>query len=74
MISKLREFNNIPTNWEIKQIINITEIVTDYVANGSFKSLADNVNYKDDEDYAILIRLTDFNNQFKGPFVYVDEH
>ena len=43
---------------------NICEIITDYVANGSFKSLADNVQYSDDKDYARLIRLVDFNNNY----------
>ena len=42
----------IPETWEIKKISEITEIVTDYVANGSFASLAENVMYKDTEDIA----------------------
>lgn len=42
----------------------ICEVVTDYVANGSFKSLAENVKYSTD-GYARLIRLVDYNNKFK---------
>jgi len=42
----------------------VCETITDYVANGSFKSLADNVQYSDDKDYARLIRLVDFNNNY----------
>ena len=42
----------------------ICETITDYVANGSFKSLADNVKYSDNKDYARLIRLVDFNSNF----------
>ena len=42
----------------------ICEVVTDYVANGSFKSLAENVKYSN-EGYARLIRLVDYNNKFK---------
>jgi type I restriction enzyme S subunit len=60
--------------WPLAEFIEITEYITDYVANGSFASLAQNVNYKEDEDFAVLIRLTDFNNDFKGKFVYVDEN
>lgn len=56
--------------YKIKDIANI---VTDYVANGSFKSLKENVNFSDDENYSILIRLVDYNNNFKGPFKYVDK-
>ncbi len=42
----------------------ICQTITDYVANGSFKSLADNVQYSNDKDYARLIRLVDFNSNY----------
>ena len=49
--------------------------VTDYVANGSFKSLADNVKYKDEKGYARVIRLVDFNNKYSiKDSIWVDEH
>lgn len=41
----------------------ICTTVTDYVANGSFKSLADNVKYLE-KGFARLVRLVDFNNNF----------
>ena len=47
--------------------------VTDYVANGSFASLRENVNYKQEPDYAILVRTTDLSNNFEGEKVYIDE-
>ena len=64
----------IPDCWEVQPIKQIAEIVTDYVANGSFASLADNVRYKDEEDVAVLIRLVDYNNNFQGKFIFIDEH
>ena len=64
----------VPSHWEVQPIKKITEIVTDYVANGSFASLAENVTYKDEEDVAVLIRLVDYNNGFQGKFVFIDEH
>lgn len=64
----------IPEHWDVCSIKEITEVVTDYVANGSFASLAENVTYKDEEDVAVLIRLVDYNNDFQGKFVFVDEH
>lgn len=67
-------FGKIPEDWEIKTISEITDLVTDYVANGSFKALAENVTYKENEDEAVLIRLVDYNNAFKGGFVFIDEH
>ncbi len=75
-MNKWREtdFGKIPSHWEISNIKEETIFVTDYVANGSFAALAENVNYKSTPDFAVLIRLTDFNNNFQGEFVYVDEH
>ena len=64
----------VPEHWRVLPIKEITEVVTDYVANGSFASLAENVTYKDEEDVAVLIRLVDYNNNFQGKFVFVDEH
>lgn len=68
------EVGVIPESWEVKPIKEVTEIVTDYVANGSFASLAENVKYKDDPDEAVLIRLVDYNNDFNGNFVFIDSH
>lgn len=67
-------YGNVPTGWKICKVKDYSTVVTDYVANGSFASLAKNVSYKDTEDEAILIRLTDFNNGFNGNFVYIDNH
>ena len=60
--------------WEITNIGSIADI-TDYVANGSFATLRENVSYLNDNGYAILVRLADYTNKFdKGKFVYIDEH
>ena len=51
----------------------ICSVVTDYVSNGSFKSLKDNVEYLE-QGYAVLLRLADYNNGFdKNKFIYVNE-
>ncbi|WBU87966.1 restriction endonuclease subunit S [Cellulophaga omnivescoria] len=65
--------DELPDGWHSIKIKDFDAIVTDYVANGSFASLAENVNYKQEPDYAKLIRLTDFNRDFNGDFVYVDK-
>ncbi len=49
-------------------------LTTDYVANGSFASLKENVKYLDNEGYAILVRLTDFTKHWKKSFRYVSKH
>ena len=46
------------------QISDLILTVTDYVANGSFKSLNENVKYSTEKDYARLIRLVDYSNNF----------
>lgn len=68
------KYGKIPDTWQTKKIGEYASVITDYVANGSFAALAENVNYKSKPDYAVLIRLTDYNNGFCGDFVYIDEH
>lgn len=48
--------------------------VTDYVANGSFATLKENVSYSDAPDYAVLVRLVDHNSSWQSAKVYVSEH
>ena len=49
--------------------------VTDYVSNGSFASLRENVHYKSEPDYAVLIRLADYSSGFdSSKFVYIDQN
>lgn len=66
--------DNIPTNWEVTTIDKEAIVVTDYVANGSFASLKENVTYLNGEGYARLIRLTDHNRKYNGEGIYVNEH
>ena len=66
-------YGELPSTWKSERIGDYAEVITDYVANGSFASLAENVEYKDDPDYAVLIRLTDYNNDFNGKFVYINQ-
>lgn len=67
-------WGQIPANWQLSKIKDETTIVTDYVANGSFASLAEHVQYKKDEDYAVLIRLADYTNNYNKDFVFIDEN
>jgi len=61
-------------DWVKCKILDFDVIVTDYVSNGSFASLKENVSYHDFPDYAILIRTKDYNSGFHGNFIYVDKH
>jgi type I restriction enzyme S subunit len=65
------EFNE---KFNSKKLGSILEILTDYHANGSYKVLKENVELKDQEDYAWMVRSTDFEKDFKKDFKYIDEH
>lgn len=58
---------------QLHEIGSLDILVTDYVANGSFKSLADNVQYLSQETDNVLIRLTDYNNNFSSDMVYISD-
>ncbi|EHH1283196.1 restriction endonuclease subunit S [Vibrio parahaemolyticus] len=60
----------IPKSWLMVKADEICE-VTDYVANGSFASLKENVTYLNEPDFAVLIRLRDYTKGWEGPFKYV---
>ena len=49
--------------------------ISDYVSNGSFASLRENVQYRNEPDFAILVRFADYTSGFdESKFVYIDEH
>ena len=60
------------SNWNTERIAAVAN-VTDFVANGSFESLRNNVTYRSEPDHAILIRLVDYNAGWNGNYVYVDQ-
>lgn len=66
------ESTAIPSSWKIARFDDVAT-VTDYVANGSFASLRENVKYRDEPDYAILVRFTDYVKNWKRNFVYVNK-
>ncbi|WP_395167654.1 restriction endonuclease subunit S [Francisella salimarina] len=60
--------------WEEVKIKDFDVVVTDYVANGSFASLKQNVTLINDiPSYALFIRNTDLKSNFNKK-VYVDKH
>ncbi len=66
------ELGLIPEGWRVKRLGEMPLTVTDYVANGSFASLKENVKLYEDVNYAYFIRNTDLKS--KNFCVYVDEH
>lgn len=56
---KMTEFGEIPVEWEILSLDDVLQQMTDYVANGSFQSLRENVRVYDEINYAMYVRLYD---------------
>lgn len=66
------EFGEIPSDFSVVNVGNIPMLVTDYVANGSFASLKENVTLYQEPNYAYFVRNTDLKSGSFG--VYVDQH
>ena len=69
----MSELYTLPDGWEWSNFKD-SLYLTDFVANGSFASLKEIVNYLDKKDYAILVRLKDFSSKWNGDYIYVDKH
>jgi type I restriction enzyme S subunit len=52
----------------------ILTVLTDYHANGAYKKLKENVELKDEPNYAVMIRTTNFEQDNFQDFKYVDQH
>ena len=63
----------VPGNWCWTQLGTYIDFATDYVANGSFASLKQNVAYYKEENYAILVKTQDFSNSFTEDLTYTDK-
>ena len=64
----------VPENWCWTHLGDYIEMATDYVANGSFASLKANVRILKDEDYALMVKIQDFSNNFTESLTYTDKH
>ncbi len=63
----------IPDNWIWCRFEDATLYVTDYVANGSFASLRENVKTYKEENYALMVKTQDFSNDFTRGLTYTDQ-
>lgn len=73
--SGIEWIGEIPSSWHVMKMNMICSVVTDYVASGSFADLAQNVEYLDEPDYAMLVRTADISG--KGHVskpVYINQH
>ena len=56
------------------RINNYVQKVTDFVASGSFASLRENVKYYKEENYALMVKTLNFQNNFSKDLTYTDKH
>lgn len=70
--SGIEWLGDVPEHWQVKRIKHLISVLTDYTANGSFASLAENVKYLD-EGYSRLVRLTDLREDLTNVGIFVDE-
>jgi len=52
----------------------LVEVLTDYHANGSYKVLKQHVELSEQEDFAWMVRSTDFEKKFQNAKRYISEH
>lgn len=65
---------SVPGNWCWTYLGRYINFATDYVANGSFASLKENVRIYKEENYALMIKTADFANGFTKALTYTDKH
>lgn len=62
------------SEWEQTRLGEILELITDYHSNGSYETLKANVALLDEEDFAVMIRTTNFEqNNFSNNLKYISK-
>ena len=63
----------LPTGWTYTRFQNISLFTTDYVANGSFKTLREHTHKYKEKNYALFVRTMDLSANFKSNLTYIDK-
>lgn len=64
-----------PKGWEVKKFGTVIDVLTDYHANGSYKTLNENVTLLDEKNYAYMVRTTDLEKKnYTDNVKYIDQH
>jgi type I restriction enzyme S subunit len=64
--------DELPDGWRVGKLGDFNAVIADFVANGSFASLKENVTLYDYEEYALFMRNTDLKSGFAQK-TYVDK-
>jgi type I restriction enzyme S subunit len=69
---RFKEFNG---KWEEKNLGDCINLLTDYHANGSYERLKENVELLEKDDYAVIIRTTNFEKKdFQKNLLFINEN
>lgn len=64
-----------PKGWEVKKFGEVIDVLTDYHANGSYKTLVKNVTLFDEPNFAYMVRTTDLEKKnYTESVKYIDQH
>ena len=72
-ISQSEKSSHLPSGWSYVRFQNISLFTTDYVANGSFKTLREHVHRFKNKNYAVFVRTMDLSADFTKDLVYIDK-
>jgi type I restriction enzyme S subunit len=67
-------FSDLSNSTKPAELRDFIDVLTDYHANGSYETLKQHVELKESEDYAWMVRSTDFENNFENDKRYIDKH
>lgn len=74
MITPKLRFKGFEDEWKKVQLGNCIDLLTDYHANGSYEKLKENIELLDEENYAIMIRTTNFEkNDYTSNLNFITE-
>ncbi len=63
----------LPKGWVWCRLGDILELLSDYHANGSYEILKKHVELFDEEDYAIMLRTTNFHTKSRNSYKYISK-
>ena len=73
-VKKEEKYCVLPEQWKWVRLGEVLQVISDYHANGSYKILKKNVELLDHEDFAIMLRTTNFSKSNYHTYKYINEH
>ena len=71
MVKDEEKYCVLPTQWKWVRLGDVLQLISDYHANGSYEILKKNVELLDHEDFAIMLRTTNFSKKNYNSYKYI---